>query len=497
MFRYIKNEKGIALVSVLVILTVTSLLGATVWQASAQETLSSETDENQTQAYYFARSGVEMAVGLIKDGYFDDLSINEKKQFYGKLDDIGQEETDDYNIKFGVLLDESDNFIIESLGIVRKGEATGATAAESDLKFAIARGDINNGGTGGSGGGTGGTGSSIALFSDEGLTFKGSAGINGDVLTNSVERNSVDFASSTFIKNGNLYIGPDADWNEVVKFKKSPATNIPDGEILNLSSTRSYPLPAFPQFPKNLEYRGDLDTKWISGEYYEISDNESTDDGYYQFGSYGSITVRGNRTLVIKLDGEDRVLRVKNLDIKQGKIVLQGEGKLKIYVENDFSIGGGSKVNNGGNNNSLDIYYKGDKKGKQKLKFAGNTAFVGSIFAQSANVSLSGSNNIDGNIITGGSKVSVSGNADGYPLLMYAPNADLKVTGSGIIRGTAVVKEGTLTGNSRIKADNSIDTTFFNSLDWGESGPPSLFKPEQEQEETSSSWRGKGTWIKI
>lgn len=494
----IKNQKGIALLSVLIFITVASLLGTTVWYASSQDTLHSKIDENDTQAYYFARSGVEMAIGLIKNGYCNDMAPNEKMSFYGALDGaFSKEETDNYNIKFEIELDNNDNFIIESIGIVRDGVA-GAAQAQNGLKFMIPWGDIE-GSTGGDGG-TGGGGGDIllALFSKESIDLNGSAGIIGNVATNSVAPNSVNFAYSCYINNGNLYIGPGADWQEVVKFNgwgRGPDTNIPDGEIINLPSVRNYPLPIFPEFPDGLDEWGDLKTDWKSGEYYEISDNDINEEGYYKFGKYNLIKIYGNRTVVIKLGGSDRIIRVKKLDIQQGNIVLEGNGRLLLYVEETFDINGSSKVNFGGDNNSLNMFFKGN----QSLDFKGSTRFVGNIFAQKANSSISGSNNIDGNIITGGTGVSVTGAADANPMIIYAPNADLSVSGSGKIQGTAVVKECTLNGASQITASSSLDTTFLNSLIWGPEGPPSLFLNSQEpsQEPSNSTWRDKGKWIKI
>ena len=57
------------------------------------------------------------------------------------------------------------------------------------------------------------------------------------------------------------------------------------------------------------------------------------EDGYYD-----KISIKGDRTLCIDLKGETRKLRVKNLDIQQGNIVLVGEGRLILYVENDFNL---------------------------------------------------------------------------------------------------------------------------------------------------------------
>ncbi|GBF32765.1 type IV fimbrial biogenesis protein PilX [Desulfocucumis palustris] len=589
----INNQRGIALVSVLIFITVASLLGTTVWYASTRDTSHAKSDENNTQAYFFARSGVEMAISLIKSGHCNDMEPEDKVEFYGQLDGSFSEElTDDYNIKFGIELDDADRFIIDSIGIVRNGVA-GAAEAQNELKYAIPRNEIDDS-DGGGGDAGGGEGDKLwALFSNELITLNGSAGIIGNVATNATASNSVNFAYSCYINNGNLYIGPGADWHQVVKFdgwERGPDTNIPDGEIINLPSYRNYPLPAFPGYPDNLTSKGTLRTEpgsisgrvqdstgkgvgevtiylspsipgdkaktsvetvnnpsWTAGHgtwavytgdqqgtvivtpakegytfnppfrkvtgpasdvNFEATENpggsssqvqmdtglpwswEIDEDGYYD-----TIAVTGDRMLSINLQGGTRILRVKKLDIQQGKIVLVGDGKLILYVEETFNLNGSSKLNLDGDHNSLIMFFNGGGT----LNFAGATRFVGSIYAKNASVSIAGSNNIDGSIVTGGSAVSVTGAADANPMLLYSPNASLTVSGSGKIKGTAVVKKCTMDGASRITAGTSADTAFLNSLLWGPDGPPSLFlnEPEPPREPSDTTWRDRGKWIKI
>jgi hypothetical protein len=174
------------------------------------------------------------------------------------------------------------------------------------------------------------------------------------------------------------------------------------------------------------------------------------------------------------------------------------KGKIFVYVKDSFALGGSSTINNGGNANKAIMYYKGSAE----VNTGGNTRFVGSIYVNSANVSIGGSNGIYGDIISGGGTVNVSGAAQAHVRVLYAPNAYLNMTGSGAIRGVAVVNTCSLSGASTITADSSLDTTFFESLDWGADGPPSLLfndpEPETPIQDTSGvSWRNKGTWSKL
>ena len=56
-----------------------------------------EGDENRTQAYFYAKSGVELAVGLLQDN--PDYLSHGKWFFYGKLSEtaFSSTSTDDYN----------------------------------------------------------------------------------------------------------------------------------------------------------------------------------------------------------------------------------------------------------------------------------------------------------------------------------------------------------------------------------------------------------------
>jgi hypothetical protein len=113
-----------------------------------------------------------------------------------------------------------------------------------------------------------------------------------------------------------------------------------------------YPVPLFPDFPI-------LEDKVITSGYI-------LSDGYYN-------NIEVDKTLVIDIGnaGEERNIRVGNLKVK-GNIVLEGEGKLNLYVDHSLDIKG--DINKGGRVEALMVYYKG-----QETKIDGE--FYGSIFA--------------------------------------------------------------------------------------------------------------------
>ena len=287
------------------------------------------------------------------------------------------------------------------------------------------------------------------VFSLESIELTKSSQIHGSVGTNITQSNGVTFEWSTRIK-GDLLIGPGAEWPFVVT--GSNMRNNVEGNIANLEAARSYPLPDFPEFPQGLPQRADFKTPWVQGEYYEIS----------QDGQYDLIEVTSNRTLVIDLNNETRILRVKHLNIQQGHIELKNKGEdsqLILYVEETFALNGSSTINDKGHYNDVIMYYAGNS-----MQVAGNTSFVGCLYAKKADITITGSGGIKGNVITGGQNFSVTGNAEANVRAVYAPNAHLYLEGSGRIRGTAIAKSMALIGDALIFYSDAMDMHFFEKV---------------------------------
>ncbi|MTI84212.1 MAG: hypothetical protein FH756_09925 [Firmicutes bacterium] len=440
---FLNNQKGIAMFSVLMIMTVTTLLGTAVWFASSRETLATELDENQTQAYHFARSGVEAAIGLIDSGNINDylVTANDVKQvtFYGDLGSLKDIAINDYSIKYTITeLEPESNYKIESEG--RVGGEDGVQAL-SDLAMRYELGEEFGGGVPDL--------VDMTLFSEKSISMVGNAKITGDVITNSIDRESVELTGNAKI-NDTLSIGPGGIPGNVVRINE----NAKVGTIDNLVVPRNYPMPEFPVFP---EFSGFPQSISVSGN---SSKTINPDDTSW----YSKIKTAGNGTLTIDVSEGDRVIKVGELEVGGNNgVKLQGSGRLIIYVEDEFTMKGNSSVNAGSNYNTVVMYFKGNI-----LDFAGNTEFVGSLFAKQSNFEIKGNGGVTGHIITGGNKIKVTGNADANTRVLYAPNALLDMTGNGIIQGTAIVSNFTAVGNAEVYYDNSIDLEFFQMLDWGE-----------------------------
>ena len=88
--------------------------------------------------------------------------------------------------------------------------------------------------------------------------------------------------------------------------------------------------------------------------------------------SFNSINLNSNYTLYINVGDQDRSIVVNDLNMTNGHIVLNGTGKLTVYVKNQFSMGSSSTINDNGDPNQLNVYYQGPNS----LVFSGGQVFL-------------------------------------------------------------------------------------------------------------------------
>mgnify|MGYP001029465789 CR=1 FL=1 len=310
------------------------------------------------------------------------------------------------------------------------------------------------------------------------IELQGSAEIHGPVGTNSTGVDSVKFGSSTSIRTGDLWVGPNGTMEQIIHTPRLPELHVPDGTIGVLSEEQVYPDPIFPSLPTDLTERGNFSTPWVSGLYYEIAD-----DGWYD-----TIEVTASRTLTIDLQGGTRRIRVRDLNIVQGHIELinKGEnGRLELYVEERFHLSGSSTMNLGGHFRDVTVYYQGSNA----LNYTGNTRLVGSMHLKQANLSVSGSNSIDGHIISNSTgSITFGGSAHLQAVAVYAPKAFVTVGGSAQINGSVIANRVLVSGNARIAFETPDSGTVP-----GNSFPPGWLdgKGQQGQGQNNRRWTWK------
>jgi len=289
------------------------------------------------------------------------------------------------------------------------------------------------------------------VFARDSISLKGSSQIIGNVGTNAVKAGSVNFGWSTGIK-GDLRIGPEGNPKEVVKGDRpDPGKNV-SGEITSFPSGKKYALPKFPEFP-SLSDRGSIRAGWQSGDPFVIEES----------GAYDKIEV--SKELTVNVGEKDVEIVAGDLSVT-GKGCLRvhrtGKGRLVLYVKDEMNLSNGGRINPEGSSDDVLLYYAGDKD----LDFGGNTLMNGSLFAKKANLSLSGSGSLTGSAVVGGGKGKISGHAKMADGVLYAPDADLMVSGSSRIHGTAVGKSLELSGSAGIRYDSSMNPEFLKQLKW-------------------------------
>lgn len=285
----------------------------------------------------------------------------------------------------------------------------------------------------------------FAVFSGVGIELSGSAEIVGHAGTNATNAQAVQLAWSTKI-DSSLLVGPGGDPSTVVDEANFQNGNV-GLTIGNLPAPVDYPLPKFPDYPPKNSTVGSMD---VSAWPPVPPQPPSSYDGVY----IPELSITGNSTLTLQTGGQDRVLHVGDLDIQQGHLKFEGDGNVKIYVEDELQLNGSSTLNSDRSKEKVFVYHGGTNE----LNFGGSTNFNSGIYTKEADVTITGSGGIQGNVITGGSNVEVSGDATANTRSLFAPNANVNVTGSGEISGAVVADRFTATGNARIYYSESFDS---------------------------------------
>lgn len=280
-----------------------------------------------------------------------------------------------------------------------------------------------------------------AVFSRNSIRMEGSARIVGSAGTNTISNQGVFFEWSPRVE-GSLTIGPGGDIGSVVRQGNTSSGNV-DGNILVAPEERDFPMPVFPDFPVGNPTGTSVDLSGVMTQTLQPSDYH----GMY----LNQVRLRNDTHLYIETGGHHRELYVNNLNIEQGHIHILGGGSLTIYVQNSFILTGSSMVNFDDAAAEVMLFYKGTNE----LNFGGNTRFRGHLFAETASLRIANSGGVMGHIFTGGSSVIVSGDASAYSRVLYAPNANVRLEGSGRVRGAVVANDFLMRGDTRVIYDEA------------------------------------------
>ncbi len=292
------------------------------------------------------------------------------------------------------------------------------------------------------------------------ITLTGSASIIGDVTAGSVELT------------GNPRLTGDV---EIVGTTLAGKVSAPPGAIsgpisLVPSAVSFAPPNLTDRLPSDLVWRGNFTAGWWPVPPYTLPGT----------GHYGTIDVQ-SELLINVPSAADVVIRVNELRVTgSGRITITGSGtgRVVFHVERALRLSGSGTINNGGSSDKVDVFYYGS----EDIDVAGDTRLVGSLVAATADIDISGSAGITGHILTGGSSVRVTGDADAHVRVLYAPNAQVRLTGSGSLSGvvvarslegtgatTLIINTGTLTQFERFATGLNLwsGTRVFTFSNWG------------------------------
>lgn len=287
---------------------------------------------------------------------------------------------------------------------------------------------------------------SKAVFAGETISLGGSSRIRGHVGTNATAANSVVMSWATKI-DSSLTLGPGAN-PAVVTNLANPAGNIGPGGIKFSPDLKTFPMPAYPEYPA----KDNVIANWnVSAWPIVLPKLAHEYDGKY----IPSLSISGNAVLTLNTGVQDRVLHVGTLNISQGHLDILGTGRLTIYVENSFSLNGSSTLNRLRTSDTAIMYFGG-----ASVTVSGSTSFKGDLFTETANITLTGSGGFQGHIITGGTAVTITGAAEAHTRVIYAPNATVTLTGSGKVRGSVVARHYVSTGAADVFFNGGVESNL-------------------------------------
>lgn len=413
---FFRNRKGSVLVVVLIVMITLTILGATLGSLAVRDQKQAARQQRNNESLYLARSGAEAVAAYL-------LENQELIQDYIGQEDVVEMGSGSFLVK--VVEGPNNTILIQSTGYVgnySQSITLSLICGEVGSPFPIF---------------------DMALFVDGDISMEsGSPRIFGNVGTNTTKARGIRLGNGLpFFIMGDCYIGPGG--NIPVVFPENGRVN---GRVSNLDEKRTYPMPDFPEYP-SLPTKPNIKTNW---------DNKSpliSSDGYYD-----TITIDQNYELRINTGqkGELRRVRVRDFNGSQGKVIIEGEGRLLLYVEDRFVMKG--YFNQDGDPNQAIIFYNGTSN----ITFFGETQLYASLFANyksdNATMSLVQGADIYGSVFTNAKKVTVTGgSAKNVVRVFYAPQAEFLLDEGGAIYGAVVANQYVGRGNAKIEYHQDVN----------------------------------------
>lgn len=377
--KAIHNERGMALIIVLLVLTVLSVLGMALLGLSLNNTKMSNYEQKYEAVYYIAEAGAADALIKVRKKEEDlkgtALQCDEEdetrracfiRHLKNRIDAINRYELG-FEGTYGKTIaeieiernpNEADGYIVTSTGTISSNsEENDPGKVERTVIQTFTVGKDEDDGSFST--------ATTALIVKSMLDIGGSVTINGNVWMEDKSKLSIK---------GNAKI---------------------TGNVYSLSETNQL-IPKFPKFPENSSLEEAEDYIVNQDKELLLSENISF---FNDFQINDSI-------LTINTGESDKKIVINNLKLGQkGQIRIKGNGKLTIYISGEFTMANKSIINDNINQEKLNIYWKG--AGTLSLK-NDHQEIYGLLYAENGTIDVNGGL-IKGTVVS--DKFIASGNA--------------------------------------------------------------------------------------
>lgn len=416
--KHRKKKKGASLIIVLMVLAVAMIFSSVTLTTISKTTKANAQEKKSEDVLFSAESGLEYGIAWFnknKSGletYFNGKPTNSLGQKYNV---IYSDNINSLRVEVRVVeVVSNKKYIIESIAGNKKVSVYMENKGSSTITI------------------------NTAVYGKNNITLEGGY-VLGNIETSSFSNGSITASNNATIT-GTVIIPPNGNFNIfnwTMDWKPKPNVVRKDSEINYL------PL-VLPTFPDKSALNQKTNISLGGGEtnpYFSISGNSY----------YDRLTIDNNRTLQINTNGGDTIIRIANLEIIQGNIVINGTGKVYLYVDNYIRVKG--YVNTNGDKNNLAIYCNNPGT----ISIDNETIINGSLYLNNSSLILANSGSVVGDIVTSGTSIQLSG-ASNNSRVIYAPNASISLVGGASIKGAVIGKSIYLTGGAKIEFTNqSID----------------------------------------
>ncbi|MCH1626578.1 pilus assembly PilX N-terminal domain-containing protein [Fredinandcohnia quinoae] len=493
--KYLKNEHGLSLFIVLLVLVVVSIMGISLMGMAASNVKMSTSDREYQSTFYIAEAGANKVMSEIKiklEELYNDIQskykesereeiylyqakvllngfvldeykyVNAKAQTITRYDNFSETFNEEPYADVAVKEIGANEYALTSAGII--GNRTRTVETTFKVEWAS----------------KGPSPSPIfndrVVYSDSCIILEGSASIVGNVglngnlssttkCTNNSPLITISGGNNDRIS-GNIYISKEAQNNEI---KLNDNIKLPNPDPIKTDPINyKEMMPQFPVIPSfelakdkqivkndsekyNVIYNGKLRIDNYLTDQYQLDLNQNL---YFQ-----EIKLESNYNLTINVGNSDKEIVVDHLNIKNGHINIIGSGKLKIYVKNDITLGSGSTINKKGDIHNLAIYLKGsgNTSSPKNVTLAGSQEVYGSLFAEDANIKFTAGSGFHGHIYTGGTSFIIDGGAYAYSKMIFAPMASFQLLAGATIKGSVISDSFYSSGGSKITFETIYD----------------------------------------